>query len=192
MGIEADDLTQVLARTRAGDVHARGELVARIYDELRQVASRMMKRERVDHTLSPTAIVHEALLRMLGEEVLERAPDRHFVFAAAARAMREILVDHSRYRAAAKRGGRWQRVSFDHVLDYFEAQKLDVSELHEAVGRLTALDERQGQVITLRYFGGMTMPEVAQSLGVSLATAERDCRLARAWLYGEFRKEREK
>ena len=94
-------------------------------------------------------------------------------------------------RAAARRGGEWGRVPLDSVVDYFEAQDIDVAEVHEAILRLTALDERQGQVITLRYFGGLTVPEIAASLGVSVATVERDCRLGRAWLHGQLRRGRE-
>ena len=181
------ELSMILAQARAGDADARGEVIARIYDELRRVAARLMDRERTGHTLSPTAVVHEAVMRLLGEAVFDRSPDRNFLFAAAARAMREILVDHARTRAAARRGGKWGRVPLDGLVDYFEAQDLDVAEVHEAIVRLTALDERQGQAITLRYFGGLTVPEVAEALGVSVATVERDCRLGRAWLHGQLR-----
>ncbi len=181
------ELTTILAKARAGDDGAKGEVIARIYGELRLVASRMMSRERASHTLSPTAVVHEAVMRLLGEAVFDRSPDRNFLFASAARAMREILVDHARSRAAARRGGHWERVPLDSLVDYFEAQDVDVAEVHEAVVRLAALDDRQGRAITLRYFGGLSMPEVAAALDVSLATAERDCRLGRAWLHGQLR-----
>ena len=102
-------LTMILGRARAGDERARGELIALIYDELRRVASRLMRRERPDHTLSPTAVVHEAVIRLLGEGVFDRAADRSFLFAAAARAMREVLIDHARRRAAGRRGGGRRR-----------------------------------------------------------------------------------
>jgi RNA polymerase sigma-70 factor, ECF subfamily len=188
MAVEAGpELSLILARARAGDHGARGEVISRIYEELRLVAARMMRRERVGHTLSPTAVVHETVMRLLGEAVFDRAPDRNFLLSAAARAMREILVDHARRRAAARRGGKWERVALDSVVDYFEAQDVDVTEIHEAVDRLTALDERQGQAITLRYFGGLTAPEVAAALGVSVASVERDCRLGRAWLHSQLR-----
>jgi len=188
MASEADaGLTLILERARAGDDGARGEVISKIYEELRQVAARMMVRERPGHTLSPTAVVHEAVMRLLGEAVFDRAPDRNFLFAAAARAMREILVDHARRRAAGRRSGKWERVPLDLVVEYFESQDLDVSAVHEAIVRLTALNERQGQAITLRYFGGLTVPEVAQALGVSVVTVERDCRIARAWLHGQLR-----
>ena len=179
-------LTVILSRARAGDERARGELIALIYDELRRVASRLMLRERAGHTLSPTAVVHEAVIRLMGEGVFDRAADRSFLFASAARAMREVLIDHARRRAAARRGGGMRRVPLDSVVDYFEGQGLDVVAVHEALDRLAALDGRQAQVMTLRYFGGMTVAEVAAALGVSVATVEQDWRLARAWLAGQL------
>ncbi len=176
----------ILGRASAGDERARGELIALIYDELRRVASRLMRRERIDHTLSPTAVVHEAVIRLLGEAVFERAADRRFLFAAAARAMREVLIDHARRRAAGRRGGGRRRVALDAAVDYFEGQRLDVVAVHEALDRLAELDARQAQVMTLRYFGGMTVAEVATALGVSVTTIEQDWRLARAWLAGRL------
>jgi RNA polymerase sigma-70 factor, ECF subfamily len=178
----AQGLTMILGRARAGDERARGELIALIYDELRRVASSLMRRERAGHTLSPTEVVHEAVIRLLGEAVFDRAADRSFLFASAARAMREVLIDHARRRAADRRGGGRRRVPLDSVVDYFEGQGLDVVAVHEALDRLAALDGRQAQVITLRYFGGMTVADVAAALGVSVATVEQDWRLARAWL----------
>ena len=179
-------LTLILGRARAGDEGARGELLALIYDELRRVASRLMRRERPDHTLSPTAVVHEAVIRLLGEAVFDKAADRSFLFASAARAMREVLIDHARRRAAGRRGGGRRRVPLDLVVDYFEAQDLDIVAVHEALDRLAELNERQAQVMTLRYFGGLTVPEVAAALGVSVVTVERDWRLARAWLVDQL------
>ena len=179
-------LTVILGRARAGDERARGELIALVYDELRRVASALMRRERANHTLSPTAVVHEAVIRLLGEAVFEKAADRGFLLAAAARAMREVLIDHARRRAADRRGGSMRRVSLDAVVDYFEGQGQDIVAVHEALDRLAALDGRQAQVMTLRYFGGMTVPEVAAALDVAAVTVERDWRLARAWLVGQL------
>ena len=183
------DLTLILGQARAGDERARDEVIALVYDELRQVAARLMRRERPDHSLPPTAVVHEAVIRLLGEAVFDRSPDRAFLFAAAARAMREVLIDHARRRSAGRRGGKSRRVPLDLVVDYFEGQGLDVVEVHEALDRLTELNPRQGQVMTLRYFGGLTVPEVAAALEVSVVTVERDWRLARAWLRGQLREE---
>ncbi len=185
------ELTRILDRARAGDSRARGELVDAIYEELRRGAAGMMGRERANHTLSPTAVVHEAVIRLLGEEVFERAEGRGFLFAAAARAMREVLIDHARKRSAARRGGKWRRMPLDRVVDYFEEQGLDVVAVHEALDRLAELNERQAQVMTLRYFGGLTVPEVAAALGVSVVTVERDWRLARAWLGPQLQQGRE-
>ncbi len=176
------DLTLILGRARAGDERARGELIALVYEQLRQVAARLMHRERTDHTLSPTAVVHEAVIRLLGDAVFDKSPDRAYLFASAARAMREVLIDHARRRAADRRGGGWSRVPLDLVVDYFEGQGLDIVAVHEALDRLAALNERQAQVMTLRYFGGLSVPEVAASLEVAVVTVERDWRLARAWI----------
>jgi RNA polymerase sigma factor (TIGR02999 family) len=187
MGAEPPQgFTLVLGRARAGDERARGELVALVYDELRGVAARLMRRERADHTLSPTAVVHEAVIRLLGEAVFDKAADRSFLLASAARAMREVLIDHARRRAAGRRGGGRRRVPLDAVVDYFDGHGLDVVAVHEALDRLAEMDGRQAQVMTLRYFGGMTVPEVAAALGVAAVTVERDWRLARAWLAGRL------
>jgi RNA polymerase sigma factor (TIGR02999 family) len=173
--------TMILGRARTGDERARGGLVALVYDELRRVASGLMRRERIDHTLLPNAVVHEAVIRLLGEAVFDKAADRSFLFAAAAaRAMREVLIDHAR-----------PRVPLDAVVDDFEDQGLDVVAVHEALDRLAELDGRQAQVMTLRYFGGMTVPEVAVALGVSVVTVERDGRLARARLASQLAEEDE-
>src|ERR1700758_2478073 len=162
MVAEPQGLTIVLGRARTGDERARGELIGFIYGELRRVASGLMRRERPDHTLSPTAVVHEAVIRLLGEAVFDTAADRSFLFASAARAMREVLIDHARRRSAARRGGGRRRVPLDAVADYFEEQGLDIVAVHEALDRLAELDGRQAQVTTLRHFGGMTAPEVAE------------------------------
>src|SRR4051794_13324765 len=163
-------LTAILERARAGDERARGEVVALAYDELRRVAAGLMRREHPGHTLSPTAVGHEAVIRLLGGAGFDRAADRSYLFASAARALREVLIDHARRRDAARRGGGRRRVPLDLAVDYFEEQGVDVVAVHEALDRLAGLNERQSQVVTLRYFGGMTAPEVASALGVSVGT----------------------
>jgi RNA polymerase sigma-70 factor (ECF subfamily) len=162
------------------------EHLARVYDELRQVATRLMRRERSDHTLSPTAVVHEAVIRLLRSPDFETA-DPSNLLASASRAMREVLIDHARRRAASRRGAGWRRVSLDSVVEYFEARDLDIVAVHEALDRLAVMNDRQSQVMTLRYFGGMTVPEIAKALGVSVVTVERDWRLARAWLRDQLK-----
>ena len=116
----------ILGRARTGDERAKGEVIAMVYDELRRVASRLMRRERTEHTLSPTAVVHEAVIRLLGDAVFDKAADRAYLFASASRAMREVLIDHARRRAAGRRGGGQKRVPLDLVAAYFEDQGLDV------------------------------------------------------------------
>jgi RNA polymerase sigma factor (TIGR02999 family) len=167
-------LTMILGRASAAGERARGELIPLIHDKPRRVASRLMRREQIDHTLSPTAVVRDAVIRLMDEAVFEWAADRRFLFAAAARAMREVLIDHARRRAAGRRGGGRRRVALDAAVDYFEGQVLDVVAVHEALDRLAELDGRRAQIMTLGYFGGMSVPEVAAALGVSVATVEHD------------------
>jgi RNA polymerase sigma factor (TIGR02999 family) len=181
------DVTLLLARARAGDDGARGDLITQVYGELRRLASRLMRKEQPGHTLPPTALVHEAVVRLLSGGALVTARDRSYLFASAARAMREVLIDHARRRDTARRGGGRRRVPLDLVVDYFEEQGLDIVAVHEALDRLAELDERQSQIVTLRYFGGLTVPEIADALGVSIGTVERDWRIARAWLSNELR-----
>jgi RNA polymerase sigma-70 factor, ECF subfamily len=172
---------------RAGGGRPEGERIAAVYDELRRVASRLMRRERACHTLSPTAVVHEAVVRMLGDAAFVQAADESDLIARASRVMRETLIDHARRRAAGRRGGGRRRIPIDSMLDYFEEQGLDVVAVHEALDRLAEWNGRQARVMTLRYFAGMTIAEVAEALGVSPVTVERDWRLARAWLRDQLR-----
>jgi RNA polymerase sigma factor (TIGR02999 family) len=148
-----------------------------------------MRRERPGHTLSPTAVVHEAMIKLLGGAAIDRAEDRSYLFGSAARAMREVLIDHARRRSTARHGGGYQRVPLDAVVEYIQDQGVDIVAVHEALDRLAERDERQAQVVTLRYFGGLTVPEIAEALGVSVGTIERDWRIARAWLSNELRAE---
>jgi RNA polymerase sigma factor (TIGR02999 family) len=185
-GTPRRDVTLLLERARAGDEPARDDLIAQVYAELRRIAVGLMRREHPGHTLSPTAVVHEAVIRLLGDAAFDRAADRGYLFASAARAMREVLIDHARRRATARRGGGRRRLPLDAVVDYFADQGLDLVAVHEALDRLAGLHERQSQVVTLRYFGGMTVPEIAAALEVSVGTVERDWRIARAWLSNEL------
>jgi RNA polymerase sigma-70 factor (ECF subfamily) len=180
-------LTAILKRAREGDALAKGDLIVRVYDELRRVAVRLMRQERTDHTLSTTGVVHEAVIRLLDKSVFEKAADRNYLFAAAARAMRQVLVDHARRRSAVRHGGRLRRVPLDRIVDDLEEQKPDVVAVREALDRLAERNGRLAQVMTLRYFGQLTIPEVAAALAISPATVERDWRLARAWLRGQLR-----
>jgi RNA polymerase sigma factor (TIGR02999 family) len=180
------DLTALLEQARSGDADARDRLARAVYGEFRRMAEALMRRERPDHTLQPSALVNEALIRLFDGGVLARAKDRRYLFAAAAQAMRQVLVDHARHRDAVKRAGRHERVPLDQVLDYFEERNLDVIALHEALDRLMALNQRQGLVVALRFFLGLSVPEVADALEVSTGTVEGDWRVARAWLRGQL------
>jgi RNA polymerase sigma factor (TIGR02999 family) len=184
------DVTTLLEAVRAGSPDARDQLVALLYGELRRVAGDLMRRERPGHTLQPTALVHEALLRLLRPEALGNAQNRAQFLAAAARAMRRVLVDHARQRAADKRGGGRASVPLDDVLDYFAEQRLDVLAVHEALNRLAGLHERQSQVVELRFFGGYSVAEIAELLQVSVSTVESDFRKATAFLHSQLFEDR--
>jgi RNA polymerase sigma factor (TIGR02999 family) len=179
-------LTAILNEVRAGDPDARDRLVRAIYAELRRTAGALMRRERPDHTLQTTALVHEALVRLLDGDTLADVPNRRYLFAAAAQAMRQVLVDHARRRHARKREGNRARVPLDQVLAGFDEQGLDVIALHEALERLAQDHPRPAQVVTLRFFGGLSVPEVAETLEVSDTTIESEWRFARAWLKGQL------
>ena len=187
MGTEPrGDLTALLGEVRDGRADAQERLVRAIYAELRRIAGGLLRREEPGHTLQPSALVHEAVLRLLDGDALADVPNRRYLFAAAAQAMRLVLVDHARRRHAAKRlGGRIRR-PLDAALVACEEQGLDVLALHEALDRLARSNPRQAQVVTLRFFGGLSVPEVAAALEVSDTTVEGDWRFARAWLHGQL------
>jgi RNA polymerase sigma factor (TIGR02999 family) len=176
-----DPLIVLLKAARAGDEAARDRLARALYDELRRVAAGRMRHERPGHTLQPSALVHEALLRLLRGETLVDPADRGHLLATASRAMRQVLVDHAR-RRRARPEGRMARVPLDEALAYFEGQRLDVVALHEALDRLASEHPRPARVVDLRFFGGLSIAEVAELLGVSDTTVENDWRFARAWL----------
>jgi RNA polymerase sigma factor (TIGR02999 family) len=183
------EVTQLLHAFLGGDAGAKDRLVRLVYDELRGIAAGLLGQEDGPKTLQPTALVHEAYLRLDRGRVLSRAPDHHYFFAAATQAMRHVLVDHARLRRAEKRGDGRQRLPLDAVLDYFRQENLDVVALHEALDELATLNERQSQVVVLRFFGGLSVAEVAAQLGVSVSTVESDFRLARAWLHRQIRRD---
>lgn len=157
-------------------------MLLKVYGDLRPVASQLMQREQRGHTLSPTSLVHEAVVRMIRSATPIGSSDPRSLFAAATRVMREVLVDYARRRQAVRRGGGRKRLQFDLVVDYFKEQQLDIELVHEALERLAELSPRQSEIVSLRYFGGLTVPETASMLGISVGTVERDWRIARAWL----------
>ena len=188
--IPPGEVTALLESVRAGSEAARQQLVELIYGELHGLASGLMGREREWHSLQPTALLHEAFVRLFRADVLAKAPNRAYLFGAAARAMREILADHARRRATQRHGGNHQRLPLDDFLEHLEKQnRIDVLALHEGLERLAEQHERQSQVLTLRYFAGLKVAEVAECLGISVGTVESDFRFARAWLrkhWGEW------
>jgi RNA polymerase sigma factor (TIGR02999 family) len=152
-----------------------------VYDELHRIAAVYMRRERSNHTLQPTALVHEAYLRLVGQHHVDWRNRAH-VIGLAAVMMRRILVTHARQRAAAKRGSEQSRVSLTVAAEELSAGEVDVLDLHEALERLTAIDERQGRIVELKFFGGLTTAQIADVMKLSNATIEREWALARAWL----------
>lgn len=167
---------------RSGQV---ADLLPAVYTELRQVADRLMRRERREHTLQPTALVHEAYLKLARQDRFRWHDREHFV-AIAARAMRQVLVNHAESRGAQKRGSGWQRVDLDRWMVLFEERSTDVLALDEALIRLSEIDESAAEVVEVRFFGGLTMEETARVLGRSKRSIERDWAFARAWLRREL------
>lgn len=176
------DITVLLRRLGAGEARAESELLPLVYEQLRELAARHLRGERSGHTLTPTALVHEAYLRMSTDASL--APqDRRQFFAIAARRMRQVLVDHARHRDAAKRGGPQREAVTLSALSEDGESPLDALALEQALSRLEAMDARKVRVVELRYFAGLEMSDIAQVLGISRATAQRDWEVARAFLF---------
>ena len=184
---EASDrqITQILAAIGEGDQQAPEQLLPLVYEELRRIARAKMAGERPGHTLQPTALVHEAFLRLFGTEEPSWENRAHF-FGAAAEAMRRILIDRARKKARLMRGGDRQRVDLDTAIGRAEPQALEVLAVDEALTRLESIDPRMAQVVKLRYFAGLTLEEVAKAEGVSLSTVNRLWTAARAWLQVEL------
>jgi RNA polymerase sigma factor (TIGR02999 family) len=183
-------VTDTFLRWRSGDASALDDLLPRVYDELRALADSYMRRERAGHTLQPTALVHEAFLRMLRLPPGSVQNRVHF-FALAAQAMRRILADHARRHRAAKRGGSAVRVPLELVEAGAPAsaagEDVAADDLDAALEDLAKLDPRQARVVELRFFGGLSIEETAEVLAVSTATVKRDWLVARAWLHRELR-----
>jgi RNA polymerase sigma factor (TIGR02999 family) len=182
---EKREVTAMLRQLDLADVHQGEQLLAVIYDELHRLAAGQMNRERVDHTLQPTALVHEAFLRLVDIDDVTWEGRAHF-YGVAARAMRQILVDHARRVGAEKRGGNRQRVTFDDDLVPEAPAGFDLLDLHEAIGRLDRQDPALGRMIDLRFFSGLTLDETAQVLGVSRRKVAKDWAFARLWLSREL------
>jgi RNA polymerase sigma factor (TIGR02999 family) len=182
----ASDVTALLLSWSGGERSAADRLIPVVYDELRRQAARAMRREGPEHTLQTTALVHEAYLRLVDQRRVEWRNRAHF-FGIAAEVMRRVLIDHARARLAAKRGGGGTRITLgDAGAVSAPDVDADVLALHEALERLAGFDPDQARLVELRYFGGLSIEETAQALGVSPATVKREWVLARAWLRREL------
>jgi RNA polymerase sigma-70 factor (ECF subfamily) len=182
------DITRLLRDWQAGNGPALERLIPLVYDELHTLAARYLSRERRDHTLQATALVNEAFLKLAGQREVDWQSRAHF-FGIAAKLMRRILVDHARRDDRLKRGGGAVHLSLDDVdppAPHVAVDAVDTCALDAALSRLEALDPRQGRIVELRFFGGMTIEEAAEVMGLSPATMKREWALARAWLYREL------
>ncbi|MGA2005515.1 MAG: sigma-70 family RNA polymerase sigma factor [Terriglobales bacterium] len=178
------EVTQLLAQIHAGNKEAEDRLIPLVYAELRRLAAHYLRGERSDHTLQPTALVHEAYLRLTRIQGVDWQSRSHF-FAIAATVMRRILVDHARGQRAEKREGFREAVSLDDALVVSPGRSTDLIALDEALDRLARIDARRSRIVELRFFGGLSEEETAQVLGISARTVKRDWRIAKAWLYNE-------
>jgi RNA polymerase sigma factor (TIGR02999 family) len=179
-------VSELLTKWRGGDPEALQALVPLVYKDLRALAHRYLKRERPDHTLQTTALVHEAYLRLAGQRPFDAENRKHFV-AVAARLMRQILVDYARTRGAAKRGADRQ-VELDTAVAMPQMPNTNVVALDDALKLLAQVDEQQSNIVELRFFGGLTTEEAAEVLGISRSTAKRDWNVAKAWLARQMKR----
>jgi RNA polymerase sigma factor (TIGR02999 family) len=179
--ITQEPVTILLANWRDGDPSAAEKLIAAVYNELRRIAGYYMRSERADHTLQPTALVHEMFLKLSNNEPVTWQNRAHF-FAVAAQQLRHILVNHARDRQAEKRGGKRVKLTLSYVNGLSQTREQDVLELNEALERLERFEPRAARVVELRFFAGLTEAEAAEALGISVASLKRDWAFARAWL----------
>ncbi len=175
------DFTQLLVNWRNGDKSALDEMTPVLYEELRRVARRLLSAERTDHTLQPTALVHEAYLRLIDQHSVDWRNRAHFL-GMAATMMRRILINHAKAQQAAKREGFAHAISLEDAFGVFTNPQVDLLDLDQSLEKLTNLDPQQGKVVELRYFGGLSIEETAEVLGISPATVKREWGTARLWL----------
>jgi RNA polymerase sigma factor (TIGR02999 family) len=180
------DVTELLRAVTAGKPEAMEQLIPAVYDELRRLAAVYLRGERSGHTLQPTALVHEAYLRLIDQQRVEWQNRAHF-FGVAAQAMRRILVDHARARHRVKRGGPQEPVPLDDLQVAAAGRSIDMLALDEALTRLAALDPRQARIVELRYFAGLSVEETGEVENISPATVKREWSMAKAWLHSELR-----
>lgn len=187
MDSQQPDVTVLLSQLTQGDQAAAESLMPLVYDELKRLARSYMRRERQDHTLQTTALVHEAYLKLVRQQATNWQGRSHF-FGIAAQLMRRILIDHARGHLREKRGGAQVILPLNEALAFSLEHSEDLLKLDEALDRLSKLDPRQGQVVELRFFGGLSVEETAQYLKISPKTVKRDWAVAKAWLHGELRR----
>jgi RNA polymerase sigma factor (TIGR02999 family) len=180
------DVTQILQAIQQGDPHAADQLLPLVYDELRRLAAQKLAHEAPGQTLEATALVHEAYLRLVDVEKAQHWNSCGHFFAAAAEAMRRILVEQARRKRRVRHGGGRVRIELDEACAIVQPPSHDLLALDEALSRLAARDPVRAELVKLRFFAGLTMPEAAEALGISLATAERYWTFARTWLYAEL------
>jgi RNA polymerase sigma factor (TIGR02999 family) len=180
------DVTQIIQAAEAGDPNAANELLPLVYNELRRLAAQRLRQEPPGQTLQATALVHEAFARLVGGDAAANWNSRGHFFAAAAEAMRRIIIEQARRKRSLKRGGDWRRVDLDSKCAISDSPSLDLVALDEALAKLATDQPEKADLVKLRFFAGLTMPEVAAALGISLATAERYWTFARGWLYAEL------
>jgi len=181
------DVTRLLVSWGEGDKQALEQLAPLVYDELRRLANRYLRRERSGHTLQSTALVNEAFLRLVDQHSVKWQSRAHF-FGVAAQMIRRILVDHARAHQAAKRGAGVARLSLDEALDVGEGRDLDLLALDDALKELAEMDPQQSRVIELRFFAGLSIEETAEVLNISPATVKREWATARAWLFRQLQR----
>jgi RNA polymerase sigma factor (TIGR02999 family) len=181
----ATPVTELLVRWRSGDENALQALMPLVYDEMRRLAHRYLRRERPGHTLQSTALVHEAFVRLTGNTPPQWEDRAHF-FGIAAHLMRQILVEYARSRNAAKRGGAMVKVATDNVDEPWAKSDLDIVALDDALNDLARIDLQQSRVVELRFFSGLSIEDTAEVLGISESTVKRDWNTARVWLYREL------
>jgi RNA polymerase sigma factor (TIGR02999 family) len=184
-GASSSQVTELLVRWRGGDRRALDALLPLVYNELRQLARRYLQRERRGHTLQSTALVHEAYVRLAQQKIPEWRNRAHF-FGVAAQLMRQILVDYARSHRAAKRGGSVCKVTLDPALAEARAADVDVLALDDALKELARIDPQQSRIVELRFFGGLTIEDTSEVLGIAPSTVQRDWTTARAWLSHEL------
>jgi RNA polymerase sigma-70 factor, ECF subfamily len=180
------DVTSLLNKLAAGDQEAAAQLVPLVYEELRRLAAGRLRQERPDHTLQATALVHEAYMKLAAQNDAKWQNRAQF-FGVASQAMRRILVDYARGQQRIRRGGKQQKLSLDDVVLVSTERTEEVLTVHESLSRLEKFDARQVRIVELRYFGGLTVEEIAEVVGISTKTVMREWQVAKAWLYGDLK-----